>query len=198
MDWDLLIENLILEKHKPNWHYCDVGSCQGQFSYLFSGLSMPDGLAYAFDINPENPLIPGCVNERMAVSDIDGTERMYAGGSHMSNIMGHDVVKNKSEYVSEIVSIRLDTYFKDKPLNCIKIDVEGAEVKVIKGGLDTLKKCSLIVIECHLDEDWEELYDLLTNANLKFYELSTGEEITRDYTQGPRGIRPYQIYCENY
>lgn len=197
MDWDKLIEDLILEKCKPGWNYCDVGSCQGQFSNLFAKLALPNGKAYAFDINAKNPIIPGCINERMAVSDTDGIEKVYDGGSHMSNILGHDVVYRQTPCFGEIQSIKLDTYFKDKTVECIKIDVEGAELKVIKGGLDTLKKSSLIIIECHFDRDWEELFDTLTNADLNFYELSTRRKIARDYNKGPRGIRPYQIYYEN-
>jgi FkbM family methyltransferase len=197
MDWDKLIEDLILEKNKPNWNYCDVGSCQGHFSQLFYNLSKPKGIVYAFDINQNNPHIPGCINERAAVSDVDGIEKVYDSGSHMSNILGHDVVYNQSKFIYDIKSVKLDTYFKDKALDCMKIDVEGAELKAIKGGLDTLKKCSLIIIECHLDEDWKNIYDILTENNFNFYELSTREKITRDFSKGPRGIRPYQIYHES-
>ena len=196
-DWDKLIEDLIIHNHKPTWNYCDVGSCQGQFSKLFVNLAKEEGIIYAFDINQSNPIISGCINERVAVSDIDGTENVYEGGSHMSNILGHDVIYNKTPLVNSIQSIRLDTYFNDKHLDCIKIDVEGAEIKVLRGGLKTIKKCSLIIIECHLDEDWEEIYDLLDSNGMVFYELSTKQKITRDYTTGPRGIRPYQIYYEN-
>lgn len=197
MNWDKLIEELVISKHKPNWSYCDVGSCQGYFSNLFLNLSKPEGTVYAFDINRNNPQIAGCINERKAISDVDGITNVYEGGSHMSNIMGHDVLYNQSPLQGEIESIKLDTYFKSKIIDCIKIDVEGAELKVIKGGENTLKRSSLIIIECHLDEDWVELYDLLSSYNLEFYELSTNQKITRDFTIGPRGIRPYQIYCEN-
>lgn len=196
-NWDSLIEDLVIKKLTPEWHYCDVGSCQGQFSHLFKRIAGPESLCYSFDINSSNPLIPGCINERIAVSNIDGYERVYNGGSHMSSILGYDVLDAQLPLVGDIPSIRLDTYFKDKKVDCIKIDVEGAELKVIEGGLETFAKCSLIIIECHLDRDWEHIYDLLTREGFTFYELSTREKITRDYTLGPRGIRPYQIYYEN-
>jgi FkbM family methyltransferase len=196
-NWDILIEDLVISNHKPDWNYCDVGSCQGQFSKLFVNLATEGSVVYAFDINQNNPIISGCINERIAVSDIDGIENVYDGGSHMSSILSHDVVYNNIPCVSSIQSVRLDTYFKDKHIDCIKIDVEGAELKVLRGGIETIKRCSLIIIECHLDEDWEELYDLLDSNNMIFYELLTKEKITRDYTKGPRGIRPYQIYYES-
>lgn len=197
MDWDALIEKLILEKIKPQWSCCDVGSHQGRFSKLFASICEGEGKIYSFDIDMNRPFINGCINERIAISDIDGRLQIYRGSDNMGNIVGHDVLYKKSIPEGFVDSIKLDTYFSDKSLDCIKIDVEGAELKVLQGGINTLKKCSLIVIECHLDEHWEEIYDILDNNGFVFYELSTREKITRDFNIGPRGIRPYQIYCEN-
>lgn len=197
MDWDALIENLILEKIKPHWRCCDVGSHEGRFSKLFASVCDTNGIVYSFDIDKNRPFINGCINERMAISDIDGVEQVYEGSHNLGNIIGHDVVYKKSISKGFIDSVRIDTYFNNIPLDCIKIDVEGAELKVIKGGINTFKKCSLIIIECHLEEDWEEIYDLLNDNGFVFYELSTKEKITRDFNIGPRGIMPYQIYCEN-
>jgi len=199
VDWDQLIEELVRKNHKPGWNYCDVGSCQGQFTRQFVELCNREGYVYAFDINPNNPLIQGCINERLAISDTNSIEKVYGGeNNHMFSILEQDVVQNSNPFICEVPSTTLDDYFRNKPLDCIKIDIEGAEVKAIKGGLETLKKCSLIIIECHLDEQWEEIYDLLTGAGLRFRELSTKQKITRKVLDGPRGIRPYQIYCENY
>ena len=193
-DWDGMMENLIRKHIKNDWVCCDVGSCEGRFTNVFINLANT-GKVYAFDINDNNPLIKGAINERIAVSDIDGYEKTYDCGSHMSNILGYDVGKNTSDFVKEIISVKLDTYFENIQVDCLKIDVEGAELKVIKGGLNTINKCKLVLIECHMDEDWEAIYDLLNkNFDTKFYELSTNQEITRDYTIGPRKERPYQIY----
>jgi hypothetical protein len=48
---------------------------------------------------------------------------------------------------------QLDRVFvKKKIVDLIKIDVEGYEEKVIKGGLKTLKKTKVILIEYHKDD----------------------------------------------
>lgn len=193
VDWDQLIENLIRQNYKPNWNYCDVGSCEGRFSKIFVELA-GNGKVYAFDINNSNPKILGCINERMAISDKNDIEKVYDCGSHMSNILGHDTSYNITAYKEDIQSITLDTYFKDIPINCIKIDIEGAELKAIIGGIETIKNANLVIIECHLDEHWNDIYDILINNDMEFFELFTNEKITRDVSIGPRGIRPYQIY----
>ncbi len=193
IDWDFLIEDLIYKTVQKDWICCDVGSCVGRITNLFIDICK-NGQVFAFDINKNNPFINGCINERMAISDIDGFESVYDVGSHMSNILGYDVGRNISQYVYDTPSIKLDTYFKNRNIDCIKIDIEGAELKAIKGGIETLKKSKLVIIECHMDDDWIEIYDLLTHNKMEFYELSTNEKIIRDFTIGPRGERPYQIY----
>ncbi len=31
----------------------------------------------------------------------------------------------------------------------LKIDIDGHELRVLKGAVETLKKCSIVIIECH-------------------------------------------------
>jgi FkbM family methyltransferase len=193
INWDALTTEIFVKNHKPSWNYCDVGSCQGLFSNLFVELAKPNGKVFAFEIYDENPIIPNTIFERIAISDKVGTEIVYESSeakTHTSNILGHDVGYNESSYKCEIPCTTLDEYFKDKSLDCIKIDIEGAELKAIKGGLETFKKCKLIVIECHLDEDWKEIYTLLTDNNFNFKNLSSNESISIDH-------RPYLIYHLN-
>jgi hypothetical protein len=82
----------------------------------------------ACDIN-ENNIPFSTHHENVAVSDIDGTEPFYIHTDHpskMSNIIGVDVDGKQCHFVKNIPSIRLDTYFKDIHVNCLKIDVEGS------------------------------------------------------------------------
>ena len=126
----------------------------------------------------------------MAISDIDGYESYYehfAFPSKMSNIMGFDVDGNSCKFIKKIPSIKLDTYFTNILVNCLKIDVEGSEYKVINGGITTIKNCDLVIIECHLDSDWPKIFELFESHNLEFYELHTKERIKKN-------VRPYHIY----
>jgi FkbM family methyltransferase len=189
VEWDFLVKDLIVKNYKENWTFCDVGSSEGEYTTFFNSLQNINTI-YSFDINEKNIPLGTHHHEIGAVSDIDGTEPLYTHSvypSKMSNIVGIDVDGNECIFVRNIPSIRLDTYFKDIHVNCLKIDVEGAEIKVIKGGLETIKKCDLVVIECHLDEDWPEMYHLLQNNDLEFFNIHDNEKISIN-------IRPYQIY----
>lgn len=160
LDWDNLAKDIFIKNSRPGWDYCDVGACHGLFTHTFIELAKPNGKVYAFELNDANPVINNCIYEKKAVSDIDGFESMYDCGSHMSNIIGHDVNYNENKFLKTVESVTLDSYFNNKNLNCVKIDVEGAELKVLKGGINTIKKCNIVVIECHLDEIWPEMFDI--------------------------------------
>ena len=183
-EWNQLQKEFFTENIMENWTFCDVGSCNGFFTNLFKNFN-PEQI-YAFDINKNNPVIDGCIFERMAISDIDGYEYVYDNGTHQSNIIG----EKNSSFSYEIESIRLDTYFKNLNLNCLKIDIEGAELKAIKGGINTIKKCNLVLIECHFEKDWSEMLSIFRDYNLDFKNLLTGHSVSLDKM-------PYQIYKIN-
>ena len=70
---------------------------------------------------------------------------------------------------------QLDRVFvKQKIIDLIKIDVEGYEEKVITGGLKTLKKTKVILIEYHKDDLYlnynpKEIHEKLINLNFRLY-----------------------------
>lgn len=78
----------------------------------------------------------------------------------------------------EKISIkRLDTIFPDLKIEgkfMVKIDVQGFEDRVIKGGLETLKKADLILIETSFEELYKDqllfdgLYQLLVGIGFTF------------------------------
>lgn len=180
-EWNQLQKEFVLENYKDNWVYCDVGSCKGFFTNLFKTLKPKE--VYAFDINFENPEINQCKFERFAISDKDGSEKVFDNGHHQSHIFEEKV----DRLLYEIPSVRLDTYFKDKDIDCLKIDIEGAEIKAIRGGIETIRKCSLVMIECHFNKDWPEMVKIFKDNNFTFRNLLDGSIVTEDYM-------PYQIY----
>lgn len=197
MDWDSIIKEKFKSNFRNDWVYCDVGSCNGVYTNFFKTLN-PKKI-YSFEANLNNFNLINevndiCVYENIAVSDKDGIEKIYSSssspGEHMSNILGYDVGYNKMQFSSDIKSIKLDTYFEDIKVDCIKIDVEGAELKVINGGINTIKNSKFCIIECHFDEDWADIYNILVSNELVFRNLITDETINK-YS------RPYQIYLQN-
>lgn len=210
-DWD----NLVALKFKEYSHlgkvYCDVGACVGIYTNFFKGLAGDSGMVYSFEMNPNNYNnltylnSVNCIVENLAVSDKDGDVDIFSDsnnpGNHVSNIIGYNTAFEKMPSIGKIKSVNLDTYFKDKVVDFIKIDVEGAELQVIQGGINTLKKCKMAIIECHFDEDWKQIVDLLNENGLNFKYIVNDEDIFYGSTTKIPGRseigRGYQIYMVN-
>jgi hypothetical protein len=77
------------------------------------------------------------------------------------------VIINK--YISDITEsnkITIDDFFKDKEINFIKADIEGAEIKLLKGAKETLKQNDLKLALCayHNQNDEQKLIDILESG----------------------------------
>jgi FkbM family methyltransferase len=101
------------------------------------------------------------------VGGSDGQTKLYInsnpGGHSISKVVaecktfGHDLEK-----FIDVRSWRLDTIAEGLDIGVIKIDVEGAEVEVLRSGVETLKRCHpLIGLEVHQTVDLKELAALL-------------------------------------
>lgn len=210
-DWDNLLKIKFKENSQQGYKYCDVGACNGVVTSFFKQIAGDNGFVYAFELNPHNfenikhLISNNCVIENLAVSDKSGTVDIYAdsyySGNHVSNIIGHDTAYRKMNVIGTINSISLDEYFNDKDIDVIKIDVEGAELKVIEGAINTFKKCKYVIIECHFKNDWDQIFNILKSNNLDFKNVVDDVPIYYGDTVPKSGISdngmPYQIYLKN-
>ena len=79
-----------------------------------------------------------------AVSDKTGKCRLYLDEVDLG---GHRIYNSGDERKSvEVESIRLDDYFKIGKINFIKMDIEGAEPKAMKGMPSLLKRSKNVKI----------------------------------------------------
>ena len=179
---------------KPNWHYCDIGACRGEILEFLMN-NMEEG--HAFEPSVTNYLFlknkfqdKNLTLNNMAVSDKSGVSKFilmpdaYLGclndnkPSHVDENQGHTV---------NVDTVNLDTYFKDKKIDFIKLDVEGAEWDVFKGSTNLLKERNILwQVEFHWDEDWHQrnmLYDL----GYAIYDLEL-KKLDKDAS------RPYQAF----
>ncbi len=151
--------------------FIDVGAHYGYFSLLASKLVGNLGKVFAFEASPTTYQIfqknaeqtDNVVSHNLAVSDSNEHLKFYEFPNLYSEYNSLDVEQFKNEkWFSEykpkevnVKSIMLDDFLSDKKSNpkLIKIDVEGAELKVIKGFKKHLSEMSpLVVIEYLSDE----------------------------------------------
>tara|TARA_Y100000401_G_C8254995_1_gene190237 strand:+ start:93 stop:695 length:603 start_codon:yes stop_codon:yes gene_type:complete len=154
---------------KPEWHFADIGVAEGEITDMLSPL-MSKG--YLFEPEPNSfrwleqkyASSEKLVLNNCAVYSKEGVARFTMNGQWVSGLTGHLQNGYDSGNSIDVKTITLDNYFKDKKINLIKIDVEGAELEVLKGATELMKSQSPIFqVEFHSHEEWSE-------KNLKFIE----------------------------
>lgn len=147
MNWEPYTTALCKRLIKPGMTIIDVGANIGYYTLLFSKLANKSGKVLAVEPNPaafdllyENCLLNSVFTRcnmyftRAAASDSEESADLYIG----NNRMGSSSLYNQWGLTKDInVSARkLDNIVNDwkfKKVDFVKIDVEGAEISVLKG-----------------------------------------------------------------
>ena len=137
---------------KPGMHIIDIGAHLGLFSVCSSQLTGPTGKIICFEPTPgtfavlkDTLRLNHCDNVialPAAVSDKEGTATFYV--SETAGCNSNSLVKNKpgkelSGYEVRLVTIDSIVAEYNLQPSLIKIDAEGAELDVLKGGIKTFK-----------------------------------------------------------
>lgn len=201
----------LAQQVKPGMQLIDIGAHIGLFSTAASKLTGPDGKIICFEPTPgtfkvlqETLRLNKCHNVtavQSAVSDRVGEDTFYVSETAVCN--SNSLVKNKDEVASTPYPVKLVTIdsivtnYSIKP-SLIKIDAEGAELDVLKGGLktfDTLKP--LLILGLHPDfirqkgDSLEDIWDLLVAKN---YEIRM-EGITLTKSQFCSKTVLFDVHC---
>ncbi len=164
----------------------DIGAHIGYFSCISSYLAAK-GSVHAFEVDPKCiPLINKSISlndfknvtiNNKAVSNNIGTEKIPVYETPSPALR----ISNNKKVFIEVPSITIDSYIASKNItpNFIKIDVEGAEWKVLKGMTETLKLEHLkLLIEVHVnflknnfDTDYKDILKLLLNEGFTIKEI---------------------------
>lgn len=144
---------------KPGMQLIDIGAHIGLFSATASQLTGPGGKIICFEPTPgtytvlkETLRLNKCDNVipvQAAVSDKEGEAVFYVSDTEACN--SNSLVRNKEEneitgYPVKLVTIdNVVSAYALKP-SLIKIDAEGAELDVLKGGVQTFKSIKPILI----------------------------------------------------
>lgn len=124
----------------------DIGAYVGMFTVKASKLVGPSGKVIAIEPGPstfslleENTkALDNVVLVRKAVWDKEGTSKLYHSWAP-----GADTLVKPWEKYTEVETITLDKLLKELELpwvDFVKVDAEGAELKILEGSAEALKK----------------------------------------------------------
>lgn len=166
--------------------FWNVGANIGFHAILGARVVGPSGRVVAFEPAPN--IAPAVVKNaalnhfkhidvvQKAVSDTTGKVKLFLGeASAINTILGD---QSKGEECVEVDAITLNEYFEESghPPNVISIDVEGAEIHVLAGGMDIIRKFKpRVLLELHwIQREFYEFYDRnLTNLGYKLLNLDS-------------------------
>ena len=163
-------------KHKD---IIDAGAFTGDTSIPLSEITKKD--VYAFEPfnesynlllnNIKKNDIKNIVPINMSLGDINGERILFLSGN---NVQGITNDKNIRSYDREIKvkETTIDRFVKDNNLDIglISVDVEGAELELLKGAVETIKtqKPILIISIYHKVSDFFEIIPWIANLNLDY------------------------------
>lgn len=172
----------LLANLRPDDVFFDVGANVGTYACLAAG-NLPDGHIVAFEPEPtnaarlrDNANLNGLDIEihQFALADADGTAHLERAGA-APGAGEHALADDESDRTVEVIQRTGDQLIEAEVVpvpTVIKIDVEGAELKVLEGLSETLARdtCRLVYCEVHPDRlrsfghDVDQVRDHLVNA----------------------------------
>ena len=187
------ISKLLKRKLKPGMTVLDVGSNVGLITRLCSRIVSATGHVWAFEPDPytRNFLdhnVSRCNNVTVSpigLYDKNSSENFYIHpGSGTSNSL---LAFEAASHSIVVECMTLDTFLNQHPHispNCIKIDVEGAEIKVLAGMKNTIERFSslfLIIEFCPQNlanggYTTHDFFDILKSLNLNIQYIQTNGE----------------------
>jgi FkbM family methyltransferase len=155
-----VIEDMLTNTNKDDIFF-DIGAAVGTYScFVGKKIQNGNGRIVAFEPTKENynrlkenvklnSLESEATLLKIALSDENGTTQIFLQGEDTGQ-GGHSLV-TESETGSEVKMRRGDTLISEgqPSADVLKIDVEGAELQVLRGLQQTLKEIRLIYCELH-------------------------------------------------
>jgi FkbM family methyltransferase len=178
----------------------DVGAHAGQYALIMAARCGRSGHVAAFEPDPYarrklernialNPAVKPPVVEALAVSDGPGEAVLYSrGGDSQSSLARSGIGEAAAERAETftVPLVTLDGYIADRRLAAprwVKIDTEGAEIRILKGAPKLLAGPSNILCELHpyawaeFGDSFEQLQAMVSQSGRRIRYLDEGVEL---------------------
>jgi FkbM family methyltransferase len=160
----------------------DVGANDGSHTWMFSLAGwqcfafepQPSCVTYLQQIATLNQFTRVAI-EQSAVGDrpADSVDFYVSASSWFSSVDPHQVARFETPERTAVQMITLDAYCQEHQIapNCIKIDVEGHELHVLRGATDVLARTKPdLVVEASADRDTRDgIWELLAPLDYRVY-----------------------------
>jgi len=182
---------------KPGMTFFDIGANQGFYTLLAAKMVGPGGKVFAFEPVPSQikklkrnikiNCFHNIITEQLALGSEKGSANMYAclnGAESLSSLRLPSEDGRVQKKVIQVPITTLDNYvYKSNisSIDFIKIDVEGGELDVLKGGINVLKNLRPIFM-CEVQDirtgQWgysaSEIFKFLKNYNYSWFRVIAG------------------------
>lgn len=181
----------------------DIGAHFGYHSFVFANLVGPLGKVYSFEPNPNNNSVfksnleLNCeLSKRIflhnyAIADTDQEQVVFkispytSGPTTLGGFLDANLPPNDDKIYDFFKKINVQTRTIDQLMkqgleipDIIKIDVEGAEDKVLRGGINTLiNKRPILIIEIHTIANMSKISQFLAEINYEYKILDEANPI---------------------
>jgi FkbM family methyltransferase len=177
--WEPWVVLAVLRQLRPGMRVVEVGANVGYFSILMGHAIGPAGRLTTFEANPAMADIVGAnirinlLHDRMtcvqkAASDTNGRLAFHRytrmmGGSSLNDVSAIAAAMGDSIERLDVESVTLDAALDAAPVDFLKIDAEGAELRILQGAQAMIARSPnlRIVLEYVGGDYGAEILDLL-------------------------------------
>ncbi len=179
---EMPVQEALARRLKPGDVFFDIGANVGFFTVIGARLVGAHGFVFAFEPLPENVQRARANVEANAFSNVRILDAAASDHSGMGELMVADYVGGSALATAErppdvkgVLPVRLVTIDElvaqneIRPPQAVKIDVEGAEIEVLRGMAHTLDTCRPVVV-FEIDDRAQDAYDLKYKSCRTFLE----------------------------
>ena len=171
---------------QPDMVTCDIGANAGFYSLLMAKAVGKRGLVYAFEPHPENLSYLRCHLQLNGVGNVQLTGEAvsdFVGEARFAANRGSYEGRLDEEGQLRVPVVTLDYLFsigRLQPADLLKIDVEGAELSVLKGAQNLLKRFRPVVfLATHGAEVHRHCCDFLWDCGYRLRTLNGGVDVSQ-------------------